>query len=118
MQRYLLVRLNSSPSTSLAVHRPLQGRRLSDSPSTFLQPSPVVLELIEAPTRLQIGIAPVNGLIFASFKGAMAYLVPPGSTPPGEEAPLISYFYAGCFSGLVASFALLFSARQAHYRRI
>lgn len=43
----------------------------------------------------------------------MAYLVPPGSTPPGEEAPLISYFYAGCFSGLVASFALLSSARQS-----
>ena len=33
----------------------------------------------------------------------MAYLVPDGSKEAGKEAPLSAYFYAGCFSGLVAS---------------
>lgn len=50
-----------------------------------------------------VGIAPVNGLVFASFKGTMAVLVPASATSRGVEAPLTTYFVAGCVSGAVAS---------------
>ncbi|CDZ98022.1 Mitochondrial carrier protein [Phaffia rhodozyma] len=50
-----------------------------------------------------IGVAPVNGLIFASFKYTMSLIAPPLTEGQTRTPNLTSYLVAGCVSGIVAS---------------